>query len=487
MMGIKEEIDKTQLEMLSLDELVPEEHLVRKLSKALDLSFIRPMVAHLYSLVGSESIDPVVLMKLNIIQYMFGIRSMRQTLKEIEVNMAYRWYLGYGLREKLPHFSTFSKNYSRRFEGTDIFERMFTRVLEEIIKHGFLDEEVVFIDGSHSKANANNHRYEKKMVEKAARYYEEELRNEINADREAHEKKPLKESSPGEGSPPEMKEVKSSTTDPDCGVFHKGEHKKVFAYSTSTACDRYGYILFEVDAGNVHDSTVFPKLYKHLLEEYAAMKKVVADAGYKTPAIAREIIESGRVPIMPYKRPMTKDGFFKKYEYVYDEHYDCYICPNNAVLEYATTNREGYREFKSNPSICATCPHLSKCTHSKNHTKVVTRHVWEEYLEQVEEIRHTIGTKAIYDKRKETIERVFADAKELHGMRYLKHRGLGRVKMELSFIFMCMNLKKLANRLWKTKPLASSFSFLFSFIKNHTQSWFYIHNLTRNEKPLPAI
>jgi len=232
-------------------------------------------------------------------------------------------------------------------------------------------------------------------------------------------------------------------------VFHKGEHKKVFAYNANVACDRNNYVLgFELSAGNVHDSVAFPKIYEKLSTKFSEIENVVLDAGYKAPAIARQIIKDGRTPIMPYKRPQTKDGFFKKHEYVYDEYYDCYICPNNAVLKYSTTNRDGYREYKSNPAVCDSCPHLDKCTKSKNHVKVVIRHVWEEYMEQVEDIRYTIGTKEIYNERRETIERVFADAKELHGMRYAKHRGYGRVKMELNLLFASMNLKKLGKRLW---------------------------------------
>ena len=72
-------------------------------------------------------------------------------------------------------------------------------------------------------------------------------------------------------------------------------------------------------------------------------KKIIADAGYKTPAIAKLLIDNRIEPVFPYKRPQTKDGFFKKHEYVYDEHYDCYICPNDKILSYSTTNREGYR------------------------------------------------------------------------------------------------------------------------------------------------
>ena len=74
---------------------------------------------------------------------------------------------------------------------------------------------------------------------------------------------------------------------------------------------------------------------------YIGIETLVADAGYKTPAIAKLLIDAGIKPLLPYKRPMTKDGFFKKYEYVYDEYYDCYICPNNQVLTYRTTNRDG--------------------------------------------------------------------------------------------------------------------------------------------------
>ena len=87
-------------------------------------------------------------------------------------------------------------------------------------------------------------------------------------------------------------------------------------------------------------------MYKKLKNKYSGIKNIVVDAGYKIPAIAKLLIDDNVIPIMPYKRPMTKYGFFKKYEYVYDEFYDCYLCPNDKILKYSTTNREGYRESK---------------------------------------------------------------------------------------------------------------------------------------------
>ena len=172
--------------------MVPEDHLVRKLDKALNLDFIYDLVKDLYATTGAESIDPVVLIKLNILQYVFGIRSMRQTIRETEVNTAYRWYLGYGLTEKIPHFSTFSKNYQRRFKGADIFEQIFFKILKEISEYGLLSEENIYIDGTHIKANANIHNKEYKVIEESTKYYQNILEKEIDEDRKKHNKKPLK-------------------------------------------------------------------------------------------------------------------------------------------------------------------------------------------------------------------------------------------------------------------------------------------------------
>ncbi|WP_194841432.1 transposase, partial [Sporosarcina obsidiansis] len=85
--------EREQLEMLTIEQLVPQDHLVRKLDATIDFSFIYPLVEDLYSTIGRPSIDPVVLIKMTFIQYTFGIRSMRQTIKEIETNVAYRWFL----------------------------------------------------------------------------------------------------------------------------------------------------------------------------------------------------------------------------------------------------------------------------------------------------------------------------------------------------------------------------------------------------------
>ena len=450
---------RKQLQIVSIDDLVPEDHLLRIIDKAIDWSFIYDLVRDMYSAdTGRPSIDPVTLIKIPLIQYLYGIKSMRQTIKDIEVNVAYRWFLGLELDEKVPHFTTFGKNYTRRFQGTDLFEQIFEHILTECYRFKLVDPTEVFVDATHVKARANNKKMQKRIAKQEAMFYEEMLRKEIDQDRADHGKKPLKnkddDNKPSGGGgdkfetytddvPRYDKTIKCSTTDPESGWFHKGEHKSVFAYGIETACDKNGWILgFTVNPGNEHDSRTFKGLYDKL--ESIGMKRCIVDAGYKTPPIAKLLLDDGVDPVFPYKSPMTKDGFFKKYEYVYDEYNDCYLCPANQILKYTTTNRDGYREYKSCPQICEKCEYLSQCTASKDHRKVIMRHVGEKYMEVCEDIRHSEGMKELYSHRKETIERIFGTAKENHGFRYTQMYGKARMRMKVALTFGCMNLKKLA-------------------------------------------
>lgn len=136
---------REQISLVCIDELVPQNHLLRKIDRVIDWSFIYDLVKEKYSPdFGRPSIDPVILIKIVLIQYLYGIRSMRQTIREIEVNLAYQWFLGLGMYEKVPHFSTFGKNYTRRFKGTDLFEQIFSKILQTCIDAGLVDPSEVF-------------------------------------------------------------------------------------------------------------------------------------------------------------------------------------------------------------------------------------------------------------------------------------------------------------------------------------------------------
>ena len=481
---------REQMLMFCMDDMVPQNHMLRAIDKAINWNFIYDLVEEKYCLDnGRPSLDPVILIKIVFIQYLYGIKSMRQTIKEIEVNVAYRWFLGLDMLDSVPHFSTFGKNYTRRFKDTDLFEQIFSYILEQCMKFHLIDTSVVFIDSTHVKACANSRKMRSRVAHQEALWFEDALKNEINEDRKNHGKKPLKDKDDDDNNTPPAsgggskevsekkpeKEQKCSTTDPESGWFHKGEHKQVFAYGIQTACDRHGWVLgYTVHPGNQHDSRTFKKIYEKIKKYHP--EKIGMDAGYKTPAIAYATINDGIEPLFPYKRPQTKTGFFKKYDYVYDEYYDCYICPEDKILLYTTTNRDGYREYKSNCNDCRNCPSRQQCTESKDYVKVVTRHIWADYLEMCEDIRHTIGNKALYDLRKETIERIFGTAKEHHGFRYTHYIGKARMEMKVGLTFACMNLKKLA-KMMKTREENTSFiqGFLEFLLETHK-------NLIQKEK-----
>ena len=473
-MAMTKQTHKNDCMILStLEELVPKEHLVRKIDNCIDFRFIEDFVKELYSIAGRPSIPPVVLFKLIFINIIFGINSMRRTCEECKVNIAYRWFLGLSIYDEIPNYSTWSQNYIRRYKDSEVFNQIFDTILHQAIEYGFVDMETVFGDGTHQKANANKNKHKDVEVEIVKKVYEEAMLEEMNQDRIAHGKKPIKDIKKTEImfdeetgeiiENVETKHIKESLTDPESGCFHKGEKEKCFAYTHQTFCDKNGFVLAHTtNPGNVHDSVAFFEVYNILNSKFKEeIKNVCLDAGYVNSAICREIILSNHTPLIPYKRPMTGKGLFKKYEYVYDEYYDCYICPNNEILSYSTTDKKGYKQYKSNPNKCLNCPLKEQCTKSKNCQKVIARHIWEEYKEQANEFRYTQLWHDNYPLRKETIERTFGDCKEQHGLRFTRVRGLVKNEHNVTMIFACHNLKKMANWRWKNY---SNKSFFYRFL-----------------------
>ena len=482
-MMVRDAENRNQMEFVSLEEMVPQNHLLRKIDAAIDFRKIYQFVEKLYCEDnGRPSVDPVVLFKIVLIQHIYGIPSLRRTLEEVNMNLAYRWFIGYPLNEAVPHFSTVSYNFKHRFnQGT--VEYVFRWVLKAAAEEGYLDTEAIFVDGTHIKANANLKKQAKKAVPKEAKRYAKELFDEVNRDREMHDKKPLPEENKNQNAP-EEKEVVVSTTDPESGLFHKGEHKKCFAYEAHIACDKHNFVLgVHVTPGNVHDSIAFDSLYDELCEMYPEHQTVVADSAYKTPWICKRIFESGRVLSTSYTRPKTKNGF-PWWMYVYDEYFDDILCPQYQALHYATTNREGYREYKSRSYLCRNCPTREKCTANAKCEKTVTRHVWQDYVEMAEDARHTEKNKELYRLRKEKIERVFADAKEKHAMRYTQYRGLAQVTNWVKLKFAAMNLKKLATWKWRKLHPQADGPLSSAFLKKLPE--FYAIFFVPQRKPVPA-
>lgn len=435
------------LEMVTLEELVPKDHLLRQIDHHIDFAFIREATRHLYcDNNGRPAIDPVQLFKMLFIGYLFGIRSERQLVREIQVNVAYRWFLDLSLTDKVPDASTLSQNRRRRFEGTDIEQVIFDRIVEQAIKKGLIGGEVLFSDSTHLKANANKHRHQVHEVEQTPMAYLDELNDAINADRQLQGKEPLKPSD----KPTPTKRTKISDTDPDAGYMVRDQKPEGFFYLDHRTVDGKHNLITDtyVTPGNINDSRPYLERLDRQCQRFKLTPWAVAlDAGYNTAAVCHGLTQRNITAVMGYKRPHSPKGRFKRRDFTYDQERDSYCCPNGQELIYSTTNRVGYREYKSDPKQCTQCPVRSKCTQSRNAQKVMTRHVWEDDKERVDQNRLTPWGKELYRRRCETVERSFADAKQLHGHRYARYRGLHRVRAQSLLAAACQNMKKMARLL----------------------------------------
>jgi transposase len=432
------------MEFVSIEELVPTDHLLRKIDKVIDFGFIRERVKDLYCADnGRPAIDPVVLFKMLFIGYLYGTRSERQLVRDIQVNVAYRWFLGFGLTDKIPDASTISQNRRRRFTASTIYQEIFDEIVLQATRRKMVDGTVLYTDSTHLKANANKHKYELKDVQKSTRDYLGALEEDVTKDREAHGKKPLA----AKELTPEIKETKVSTTDPDSGyMVREGKPEGFFYLDHRTVDSRYSIITDTfVTAGNVHDSIPYLDRLDRQRERFGFnVEGVGLDAGYFTAGICKGLEDRDIYGAIAYRRPNHIKGYLRKSDYTYDPATDCYTCPESGSLRYRTTDRLGYRHYASDPSQCRSCPLQQRCTRSANYTKVVTRHIWQDHKERINSHRYTEHGKEIYRRRKETVERSFADSKQLHGHRYARLRGIAKVFEQCLMCAAVQNMKKIA-------------------------------------------
>ncbi len=447
-------------EIVNLESMIPENHFLRVIEKYFDWNFIYEEVEKQYSIFGRPSIDPVVLFKIHILKFLFHEDSLRRTYENLKYNNLYRWFIGYNLNEEVPDHSTYSQNYKRKFckLEKDILQTVFDKVIELLVNYDCLDMTSVYIDSTHTKASANKKKNHKEIVKIEAKKYQKELELEIALkglkDEDLTNEEYLEEVQKIVKCNEEVeteevigeKEIIVSDVDSDAGMLYKSDKEKMFGYNTSVICDNNNYILtVDTNPSNMHDSVSFYQSFENLSSHFDITKidYFVGDAAYITPHICKTIIDLEMIPAFPYTRKGYRKGYYRKYEFVYDEHNDIYICPNEKDLKpTGRITKEGYIVYKAKECDCSKCPFKGKCTKSKY--KQILRHVWEGYKEMANEYRYHLDVKEIYKQRPQHIERVFADGKMKYGLRSTYFRTKERVHRELTLLYACMNLKKFA-------------------------------------------
>ena len=426
MITINKEI-QNEIMMFTMEDLVPEDSLLRKIDKYIDFTFINEEVRDLYcSNNGRPSIEPAILFKIVFIQYLYGIKSMRETCKRINTDAEYRWFLNIPFGQKTPHFSTFSKNYERRFKDDDIFEKIFVKIVKQAIDYMLVDGSSLFTDSTHKKANANKRNYDEYLEEVAVKR-RKWLEDEINEERRIQNKKEFiyKDKT-------ETKTVKINRTDKESGYYHRSNKENGFVYLDHRTVDGKNNIIVDchITKGNVHDSTVYIQRMKYIKNTFNFnIQKAALDSGYESLDIKHWLNKQNIFAVIGYRRHGTKESREKRKKFYYEAELDIYVHKETGeVLEYhGNIDRLGYKKYVN----------IDKSLE-------ITRHLKEDLNEMFTENRISEEGKELYQERKITVERSFADSKCNHGFRFAMYKGVDKNQDYTWLSCAAQNMKNIA-------------------------------------------
>ena len=435
-----------QLEVVMIEELVPQDHLLRKIDKAVDFSFIHEMCKNLYSPnIGRPAIEPELLFRMLFIGYLYGIKSETRLAQEVNENIAYKWFLGLGLTEKGPDHATISINRVRRFKDNNIAEQIFNEILKQCIKKGLVGGEILYTDSTHIKAKANKHRKQLVEVKVSPKEYMKELDEQITEDRAELGKKPIKDKE-DDDKPEQPKTRMQSKTDPESGQQNRDGKPDGFHYSDHRTVDSKNNVIVNVhvEPANVNDVVPVPEILRDTTERLGKLPKYMGfDAGYHNAQIAHLLEKNGIQGVIGYRRHTHRTETYEKYRFKYIKDKNCYTCPAKQNLTWHTTNREGYREYHCGTKICGACPMKKECMSDSLKKRTVTRHVWQDALDRIIEFTKSPRGRKLYNWRKETIERSFAEAKQNHGLRFARMLGIKNMREQCFLTAAVQNMKRL--------------------------------------------
>ena len=463
---------------LSLENLVPEDHFYRRLQAQLDLSFVRDLVAPLYAKDGRPSVDPVVFFKLQLVMFFEDLRSERQLIRVVSDRLSVRWYIGYDLFEPLPDHSSLTR-IRERF-GLSVFRRFFERIVEECADAGLVRGEELFFDATKVEANASidstrsrsllGGRLEEHLAatfpEEALPVQEEDLSGVVaggvagprgDERRALSRKNALRHRWIATNGRQErglvrwgytrMADLRVSTTDPDASPTHHKKSASGLGYHTHYVVDggKARVILDVLVTGTevMENLPMLELLFRSRFRWRLHPRSVTGDATYGTKENIAAIEKAGIRAYTALPDQQRRTSLFTIEAFEYDAEKDLYTCPAGETLRRrGHDHRGGYVRYAAKASACKECPLKSKCTKGPQ-GRWVSRSLEEEYLETVRAYRDTEPYCRALRKRSVWIEPLFGEAKEWHGLRRFRLRGLEKVNSEPLMIASGQNVKRL--------------------------------------------
>jgi transposase len=479
MMGIKERHFSSLPDDVSLEELVPKDNFYRRLQGALDLSFVRDLVKDRYAFGGRPSIDPVVFFRLQLILFFEGLRSERQLMEVVADRLSLRWFVGYDLHEPLPDHSSLTR--IRERYGLETFRRFFERIVEECFEAGLVRGDELFFDSTKVRADADIDSLCSRSIAEnhLDGLFEEEIQ-EPEAESSAAPRTPPTTALPAaedsklaeengqrgdwigragrqdrafsSGPRKRTADLRVSRTDPDATPMRVGEDETKLGYQAHYVVDggkaRIIVGALVTSSEVTENRPMLDLLWRTTFRWGLKPHHVTGDGKYGTAENIAAVEDADiRAYVGLHEAGGRGSGFFPKSVFSYDAERDVYLCPAGGLLRPLGDADKRRRlgevvTYRAVGSVCAACPLKPECTTNKN-GRNIRRGPGDEYIDRVRAYHGTFSYEKALRKRKVWIEPLFAEAKDWHGMRRFRLRGLEKVNIEALLIASGQNVKRL--------------------------------------------
>jgi transposase len=395
--------DQSQTGMIllpPLETIIPDDHPLRRLNRVLDLSFVHEAVREHYCQDnGRPSVDPEVIMRLFLIQAIDNIPHVRELMRQVQVNIAYRWFIGYGLDEKLPDHSTLSKTLDRF--GDSVFNELFQRSITQCKTSGLIEGAVLHVDATTIRADLDINRVGKDD---------------------------------------------SSDQDARFGRFPDGGKRPGYKQQTVVdSCKRVILGLSVSPANHAEGDDAVDTVDAAIKQADITPDTVCADSAYASGDNNAAFEARGIRFISPPRPPRNRmgTGYYTIEDFTYDENNDIFICPNGCILK-NTGKMAGHpdrRKYRASTLSCKSCVLKSLCTKASHRCLNVGIHHGS--LVRLRADSKTDSFKRLYRSRAPVIEGVFGESKQWHGLVRAWRRGLAKMKVQCLLIASVINLKRL--------------------------------------------
>jgi transposase len=461
MMGRREDSQVQFLYAFDLDKVVPPDHLVRQIDGVLDLSWVHKELAPYYSHTGRPSIDPVLMIRMLLVGYVFALRSERRLCSEVQVNLAYRWFCKLSVEDQIPDHSVFSRARHERFRESDALRRVFEGVVAMCIAAGFVGGEAFSVDASLIKADVSKQKRvagDQPMswpkAEQASRAVREYL-TALDAAR-SHD-----ESGDGDGGgsssgnsrskPP--KEV--SVTDPQATWVARPGVDPFFAYDANYLIDNKAGIILDAEgtrANRIVEIAVTQTMVDRVRRRFDLQpQRLVGDTAYGAVRLLKWLVDRSITPHIPvWDKSARADGTFSRADFVFNQERNIYVCPGGAELTSTGNVDQGHIVYyRASKSDCSTCSLKPKCTTAVS--RKITRDLNEDLRDRVRALANTEAFQRSRRERKK-VEMRFAHMKRILRLDRLRLRGLSGVRDEVLLTATAQNLRRLVKLLGRAPP-----------------------------------